>query len=75
MSARIRTINKVGNGKYFTTSWKISDYLICNIIYFIFFYSYFLIFKYFFYKPIKWIVLKIISSIKNSKANKDYIKN
>lgn len=53
MGARVRTINKIGNGRYFTTSWKVSDYLICNILYFVFFYSYFLIFKYLFYVPIK----------------------
>lgn len=41
MGARVRTINKIGNGRYFTTSWKVSDYLICNILYFVFFYSYF----------------------------------
>ena len=46
MGARVRTINKIGNGRYFTTSWKVNDYLICNILYFVFFYSYFLIFKY-----------------------------
>lgn len=68
MGARVRTINKVGNGRYFTTSWKVSDYLICNILYFVFFYSYFLIFKYLFYIPIKWCVVKIIDIFKTKKA-------
>lgn len=68
MGARVRTVNKIGNGRYFTTSWKISDYLICNILYFIFFYSYYLIIKYLFYVPIKWCVVKIIEFIKSKKA-------
>lgn len=68
MGARVRTINKIGNGRYFTTSWKVSDYLICNILYFVFFYSYFLIFKYLFYIPIKWCVVKIIDIFKTKKA-------
>ena len=63
MGTRIRTVNKIGKGKYFTTSWKVSDYLICNI-----FYSYYLIFKYLFYVPIKWCVSKIIEAIKNKQA-------
>lgn len=65
MNTRIRTINKIGNGKYITTSWKVSDYLICNILYFILIYPYYLIFKYLFYLPIKWCVNKIIELIKN----------
>lgn len=69
MGARVRTINKIGNGRYFTTSWKVSDYLICNILYFIFFYSYFLIFKYLFYVPIKWCVVKIIDIFKSKKQS------
>lgn len=68
MATRIRTINRMGKGRYFTTSWKVSDYLICNILYFIFFYSYFLIFKYLFYVPIKWCVVKIIDIFKTKKA-------
>ena len=68
MGTRIRTVNKIGKGKYFTTSWKVSDFLICNILYFIFFYSYYLIFKYLFYVPIKWCVSKIIEAIKNKQA-------
>lgn len=69
MGARVRTINKIGNGRYFTTSWKVSDYLICNILYFVFFYSYFLIFKYSFYVPIKWCVVKIIDIFKSKKQS------
>nr|DAU89326.1 MAG TPA: hypothetical protein [Caudoviricetes sp.] len=69
MGARVRTINKIGNGRYFTTSWKVSDYLICNILYFVFFYSYFLIFKYLFYVPIKWCVVKIIDIFKSKKQS------
>lgn len=69
MGARVRTINKIGNGRYFTTSWKVSDYLICNILYFVFFYSYFLIFKYLFYVPIKWFVVKIIDIFKSKKQS------
>lgn len=69
MGARVRTINKIGNGRYFTTSWKVSDYLICNILYFVFFYSYFLIFKYLFYVPIKWCVVKIIDIFKFKKQS------
>lgn len=69
MGARVRTINKIGNGRYFTTSWKVSDYLICNILYFVFFYSYFLIFKYLFYIPIKWCVVKIIDIFKSKKQS------
>lgn len=69
MGARVRTINKIGNGRYFTTSWKVSDYLICNILYFVFFYSYFLIFKYLFYVPIKWCVVKIIDIFKYKKQS------
>lgn len=69
MGARVRTINKIGNGRYFTTSWKVSDYLICNILYFVFFYSYFLIFKYLFYVPIKWCVVKIIDIFKSQKQS------
>lgn len=69
MGARVRTINKIGNGRYFTTSWKVSDYLICNILYFVFFYSYFLIFKYLFYAPIKWCVVKIIDIFKSKKQS------
>jgi len=65
MNTRIRTINKIGKGKYITTSWKVSDYLICNILYFILIYPYYLIFKYLFYLPIKWCVNKIIELIKN----------
>lgn len=67
MSQRIRVVSKIGKGKYYTNSWKISDYIICNILYFIFFYSYFLIFKYCFYVPIKWCVLKVIDLVKNKK--------
>ena len=67
MNTRIRTINKIGKGKYITTSWKVSDYLICNILYFILIYPYYLIFKYLFYLPIKWCVNKIIELIKNKK--------
>lgn len=59
MGTRIRTINKIGKGKYVTTSWKISDYLICNIMYFLFFYLYYLVFKYLFYVPIKYTITKI----------------
>ena len=69
MGARVRTINKIGNCRYFTTSWKVSDYLICNILYFVFFYSYFLIFKYLFYVPIKWCVVKIIDIFKSKKQS------
>lgn len=69
MGARVRTINKIGNGRYFTTSWKVSDYLICNILYFVFFYSYFLIFKYLFYVPIKWCIVKIIDIFKSKKQS------
>ena len=69
MGARVRTINKIGNGRYFTTSWKVSDYLICNILYYVFFYSYFLIFKYLFYVPIKWCVVKIIDIFKSKKQS------
>ena len=69
MGARVRTINKIGNGRYFTTSLKVSDYLICNILYFVFFYSYFLIFKYLFYVPIKWCVVKIIDIFKSKKQS------
>lgn len=69
MGARVRTINKIGNGRYFTTSWKVSDYLICNILYFVFFYSYFLIFKYLFYVPIKWCVVKLIDIFKSKKQS------
>lgn len=69
MGARVRTINKIRNGRYFTTSWKVSDYLICNILYFVFFYSYFLIFKYLFYVPIKWCVVKIIDIFKSKKQS------
>lgn len=69
MGTRVRTINKIGNGRYFTTSWKVSDYLICNILYFVFFYSYFLIFKYLFYVPIKWCVVKIIDIFKSKKQS------
>lgn len=69
MGARVRTINKIGNGRYFTTSWKVSDYLICNILYFVFFYSYFLIFKYLFYVPIKWCVVKIIDIFNSKKQS------
>ena len=65
MNTRIRTINKIGKGKYITTSWKVSDYLICNILYFILIYPYYLIYKYLFYLPIKWCVNKIIELIKN----------
>lgn len=65
MNTRIRTINKIGKGKYITTSWKVSDYLICNILYFILIYPYYLIFKYLFYLPIMWCVNKIIELIKN----------
>ena len=65
MNTRIRTINKIGKGKYITTSWKVSDYLICNILYFILIYPYYLIFKYLFYLPIKWCFNKIIELIKN----------
>ena len=28
MGTRIRTVNKIGKGKYFTTSWKVSDCLL-----------------------------------------------
>lgn len=69
MGERIRTINKIGKGKYFTTNYKISEYLIYNILYFIFIYSFYLIFKYFFYLPIKWCVKKIIGIIKSKNKN------
>lgn len=68
MSTRIRTVNKIGKGRYFTSSYKVSDYIFLNILYFIFFYMYYLIFKWCFYMPIKWCVVKIIEIIKNKKS-------
>lgn len=59
MKQRIRTVTKIGKGKYYTTSWKVSEYLICNILYWIFILPYYLFIKYCLYYPIKWIVLKI----------------
>lgn len=65
MRQRIRTINKIGKGKYYTTSWKVSEYLIVNILYFFFFYLYYLFFKYCFYIPIKLGIKKIKEYFKN----------
>lgn len=70
MRTRVRTINKVRNGTYVTTSWKVSDYLVSNILYLIFIYIPYLIIKYLFYIPIKWCVNKLISLIKNKDNNK-----
>ena len=70
MSTRIRTVNKIGKGKYFTSSYKVSDYIFLNILYFIFFYMYYLIFKWFFYKPIKWLVIKMIDFFNKEKKEK-----
>ena len=56
MRAQIRTVNKIGKGKYFTTSWKVSDYIIFNVLYFMFFYV-----------PIKCGITKFINLIKNKK--------
>ena len=67
MKSRIRTVNNVGKGKYYTTSWKVSEYIIVNIVYFLFFYVYYLLFKYCLYIPIKWCVLKIKEMYSNSK--------
>lgn len=70
MRTRVRTINKVRNGTYVTTSWKVSDYLISNILYLIFIYVPYLIIKYLFYVPIKWCVSKLIFIIKKKNCNK-----
>lgn len=64
MSARIRTISKIGKGKYYTSSWKISDYLIANFLYYITIFPIYLVIKFCFYVPIKWC----ITQIKNKKV-------
>lgn len=70
MRTRVRTINKVRNGTYVTTSWKVSDYLVSNILYLIFIYIPYLIIKYLFYIPIKWCITKLIFLIRNKDNNK-----
>lgn len=59
MRQRIRKVNKVGNGTYYTQSWKLSEYIWVNIVYYIFVYPIYLFFKYCLYVPVKWIIQKI----------------
>ena len=68
MSQRIRTVQKLGKGKYYTSSWKVSDYLIANICYYIFIFPIYAFCKWCLYMPIKWCILKIIELIKNKKS-------
>ena len=67
MKRRIRTYNKLGNGKYCTTSWKVSEYIFVNVLYFIFIYLPFLFIKYCMYIPIKWICVKFYEMIKSKR--------
>ncbi len=58
---RVRSISKVGKGKYVTSSYKFSEYLILNIIMWIFLFPFLIIYwmcKYFIYKPIVSLINK-----------------
>ena len=62
MGMRVRSIHKVGKGRYVTSSWKVSDYLIANIFYWIFIFPIYAFFKYCVYVPIKWIIEKLFKN-------------
>ncbi len=63
MSTRIRTVSKIGKGKYYTSSWKVGDYIFANILYYIFVFPFYLFIKYLFYVPAKWCINKIKNEI------------
>ncbi len=71
MSQRIRTVKKIGKGKYYTSSYKVSEYLFLNILYWIFVLPYYLFIKYCLFYPIKWVVLKISDIFKNKEKEKN----
>ena len=56
---RYRSIQKVGKGKYITSSYKISTILWVNILYWIFIFPFVFLIKYCMILPIKWIINKI----------------
>lgn len=59
MSQRIRTVHKLGKGKYYTSSHKLSDYLIASFFYWCLIFPIYAFFKYCIYVPIKYIVNKL----------------
>lgn len=61
MSDRIKVVHKIGKGKYYTASYKISDYLIVNFFYWCLVLPICALFKYGFYKPIKLLINKAFS--------------
>ena len=69
MSQRIRTVTKIGKGRYYTSSYKVSEYLFLNILYWIFVLPYYLFIKYCLIYPIKWIYIKISDLIKAKKKS------
>ena len=74
MSQRIRTVTKIGKGKYYTASYKVSEYLFLNILYWICYYfikfCFYYPIKYCLYYPIKWVVVKVIDIFKNKETIK-----
>lgn len=66
MATRIRKVTKIKNGTYYYQNWKVSDYIIINIIYYICIFPYYLFFKYCMFIPIKWVICKITDKIKEN---------
>lgn len=63
MGVRVRSVSKIGKGRYVTSSWKLSDYIWAKIFYYIFIFPFYAFIKYLIYYPIRWCVLKIKSLI------------
>lgn len=56
MKARIRKVKKLGNGTYYTENWKISEFLIVNLIYVLTIYPIYLFFRYLMWPLTKWTI-------------------
>ena len=72
MKSRIRVVKKIGDGKYYTQSWKVSEYIWINVLYYIFIWPYIMFVKWCFIWPIKKLI-ELFKSDKITKENKKKI--
>lgn len=71
MRSRVRVVKKIGDGKYYTQSWKVSEYLIFNILYYILIWPIVMIIKWCFVWPIK----KLIETLKSKDVSPEKKRN